>query len=82
MKQGVIFPETWDKNCKAAHTFGSDRGRTAALGIKQVRFPLRLLRWPERMAYLRGYESTYKRVRLHMKHPRHDDEYRRQQHGT
>jgi len=77
MKRGIIFPESHDKNCKDAFEFGFARGRTAALGMNQERFPLRLLPWPEKMAYHRGYEQAYKRVRRNVR-----PELRRHRNGT
>ena len=78
-----MYPEDYGyKRCKQALDFGIQRGRNAALGIRQDRFPVSLLRTPERMAYYRGYARAYRRMRLHVQHPRVDDEYRREQHGT
>lgn len=83
MRSGISYPEgRGDKRCKDACDFGIQRGRKAAYGIRQDQFPVRLLRTPERMAYYRGYASAYKRTKFRITHPRVDDEYRRQQHGT
>jgi len=83
MNRGVSYPENrGDKRCKRAFDFGIQRGRKAAYGVRQDKFPVSLLCTPERMAYYRGYARAYRATKFRIQHPRVDDEFRRQQHGT
>jgi len=83
MKRSVSHPEDrGHKGCQLAFDFGVKRGYAAACDVKQDRLSPLPFDTPERMAYYRGYQKGYRATHFHRRHPRVDDEYRRQQHGT